>query len=284
MTAEARLILGDAAIELRSLAPASVDMTYMDPPFGTEVVWRGNAGSFNDRWRDSTASAEGWARLNLHCPAGAAVVLAAACVTDQRAYIGAMSGIILGVHRVLKRTGTLWLHFDDTAGALLRLLCTAIFGSSMEVGTLVWRRTRGGHANAKGFGRIHDTIACYARSDAALWRLWRLGTIGGDPCSPNWQYRFAAFAASEPMGPNTKERVGYPTQKPAALLEELIGAATLPGNLVLDATCGSGTSLVAARNLGRRAIGIDCSSDAIATARNRLAVPAQSAFQFGGAA
>lgn len=262
---------GDAAAVMREkIASRSVDMVYSDPPFGNEQVWKGKAGSFDDRWDASDASRRGWHALQQHSPA--ASVAAAACRGDKKTlgYIGAMAGIILEIHRVLKPTGTLWLHFDDTMGAELRLLCDVVFGPQNAAGTLVWKRTEGGKGNAKGFGRVHDTIACYARTRAAFWRLWRIGTIGGDPISPDWHSRFDDFAAAAPLGSGDSERVGYPTQKPVALLTEMIKAATLKGDMVLDPTCGSGTTLVAALKLDCRAIGIDQSPDAIKAARSRL--------------
>jgi DNA modification methylase len=262
---------GDAVAVMREkIALRSIDMVYSDPPFGNEQVWTGKAGSFDDRWDASDASRRGWHALQQHSPA--ANLAALACHGDKKtlAYIGAMAGIIIEVHRVLKPTGTLWLHFDDTMGAELRLLCDVVFGPQNAVGTLVWKRSDGGKGNANKFGRVHDTIACYARTRAAFWRLWRIGTIGGDPLSPDWNTRFDDFAAAQPLGAGDSERVGYPTQKPVALLTELIKAATLEGDTILDPTCGSGTTLVAALNLGCRAIGIDQSSDAIAAAGKRL--------------
>lgn len=265
------LHLGDAAAVMREkIASRSVDMVYSDPPFGNEQVWKGKAGSFDDRWDASDASRRGWHALQQHSPA--ASVAAAASRGDKKTlgYIGAMAGIILEVHRVLKPTGTLWLHFDDTMGAELRLLCDVAFGPLNAAGTLVWKRAHGGKGNAKGWGRVHDTIACYARTRAAFWRLWRIGTLGGDPLSPGWHCRFDDFATAAPLGSGDAERVGYPTQKPVALLTELIGAATLKGDTVLDPTCGSGTTLVAALKLDRRAIGIDQSPGAIKAARSRI--------------
>ncbi|RWO29601.1 MAG: site-specific DNA-methyltransferase [Mesorhizobium sp.] len=279
-----RLLLGPAADVLRTeIADASADMVYSDPPFGNEKVWTGKAGSFDDRWEWSAASSAGWAALQRHSPAGLALLAAVARTKSARAYLGVMAGIVVELRRVLKLTGTLWLHFDDTMGAELRLLCDAVFGPENAIGTLVWVRTLGGHGNVKGFGRIHDTIACYGRSRAAKWRLWRIGTLDGDPITGEGFGRFDDFAVAAPLGPTDKERVGYPTQKPIALLEELIRAATLPGNVVLDPTCGSGTALVAATRLQRKSIGIDISQDALTAASARLTGPAtaQPSFDFG---
>lgn len=260
---------GDAASVLRDkIAERSIDMIYSDPPFGNRQEWKGKRGSFSDTWRESDGTRYGWDALRSLNPDAAALFNALTHHPSDRAYIGMMAGMLIECRRVLKLTGTLWLHFDDTMGAELRILCDAIFGPALSVGTLVWKRS---HSHeAKGVGRIHDTIACYARSRAALWRLWRLGTVGGDPVVPEWSPRFDDFAAAPPLSAGDGERIGYPTQKPVALLEELIKAATLRGDTVLDPTCGSGTSLVAAGRMGRLAIGIDASADAIAVTRERL--------------
>src|SRR5690606_28484703 len=119
-------------------------------------------------------SSEGWAALKQHCATGAALLATVANTAKARAYLGVMAGMLVELRRILKPTGTLWLHFDDTFGAELRLLCDVVFGPMVALGTLVWKRTNGGHANANSFGRIHDTIACYGRSRASAWRLWRI--------------------------------------------------------------------------------------------------------------
>jgi len=257
------------------VAERSVDMIYADPPFGNEQVWSGRSGSFDDRWSDRAPSQASWERLRAHNVAGAAVLEVATASAAARSYLGAMADILVASHRCLKPTGTFWLHFDDTMGAHLRLLCDVVFGPQLAIGTLFWKRTLGGHANAKSFGRVHDTIACYGRTEAARWRLWRIGTLGGDPFGSGFN-RFHDFADAAPLNTGSNERVGYPTQKPVDLLVEIIRAATRPGDLVVDPTCGSGTTLVAAMKTGRRAIGIDQSADAIAAARKRISGPSTS--------
>lgn len=258
----ALLLHGEAPTVLAALPACSIDMAYCDPPFGNEQEWRGRAGSFSDRWRTTEASDAGWKALCELNPVGMEVFLACALPPQNMAYLGMMAGIMVAVRRVLKPRGSLWMHFDDTMGAYLRLLGQSTFGMNSESGTLIWKRTFGGHANAKSFGRVHDTIACFARS----------------PCCPLWGSRFDDFARAAPLAPGSKERIGYPTQKPIALLAELITIATRPGDIVVDPTCGSGTTLVAAQQLGRRAIGIDISNDALSTARARLGSSMQESF------
>ena len=253
------LHLGAAATVLRTLPRASVDMVYADPPFGNKQDWTGKAGSFTDKWSENEASAAGWARLRRHSPAGAALMAACCPTATHRGYLGTMADILLGCRRVLRFDGSLWLHFDDTMGAHLRVLLDVVFGPARALGLLIWKRRAGGGMRSKAAPRVHDTIAVYGRTRAARRKHARIGMV---PQSLILDVALPAGAG---------ERVGYPTQKPVALLGMFIKAGTWPGETVLDPTCGSGTTLVAATELSRRAIGIDLSPDAIRTAEMRLA-------------
>lgn len=277
MKPRARLILGDATRSLREeIATGAIDMVYADPPFGNEQVWTGGAGSFSDRWDWSEDASRGWMSLRSHAPAGAAVLDACGLSRPALAYIGVMAGIMIECHRALKPTGSLWLHHDDVSGAHLRILGDAIFGPDNALGTVIWKRAD--HHLAKNrFGRVHDTIAVWARTRVARWRLWRTRDrelVCGDPIGEGICVQ---GILDDRLNAASSERVGYPTQKPVALIERFIRAATLPGDTVLDPTCGSGTTLVAALNLGRQAVGIDRSEDAITAARARTQPPAPKA-------
>jgi DNA modification methylase len=250
------------------VATGSIDLVYADPPYGNGKQWVGTAGRFSDRHRDSGASRDGWATLAAHAPQGVELIRIVARTEQRRAYLGVMAGILLEVRRVMKFTATLWLQFDDVMGAELRLLCDVVFGAQNAIGLVFWKRTSA-HSNARCFGRTKDTIAVYGRSRAARWRLARLKSdlVHGDPCTGAW----VEGLIEERLTATSNERVGYPTQKPVALLERIVLAASLPGGVVLDPTCGSATTLVAAIGLNRSAVGIDISEDALAVARERLA-------------
>lgn len=266
-----RLILGEAVAVMASMPAASIDMVYADPPFGNRQVWTGPAGSFDDRWTASDGLS-GWTALREHSQDGYDLMRAVAASQTAQGYLGFMAGLILAARRLLRPTGTLWLHFDDTMGAPLRILCDVIFGPEQAAGCVTWRRTSGGHNSSKSFGRSHDTIACFCRTRVSRWRLWRgdRSLIVGEPISG----LMVEALLDESLNARSKERVGYPTQKPIALIQRFISAATLPGDVVLDPTCGSGTTGIAAMRLGRRAICIDRSEDAISAARNRIAAEA----------
>jgi site-specific DNA-methyltransferase (adenine-specific) len=266
------VLQGDAVTVLREqIAPRSIDMIYSDPPFGNEQIWTGVAGTFSDKWRWSEQSAKGWERLRQHSAIGVDLMAAATPTAKGRAYIGMMAGLLLSCHDALKLTGSLWLHFDDTMGAHLRLLGDVIFGPENQIGTVVWKRGRGKNS-CRHFGRNHDTIACFGRSRAARAKLWRIGSrdlVHGGFDHPV----YVDALLDDLLGAGAKERVGYPTQKPIALIRRFILAATVRGDVVLDPTCGSGTSLVAALQEGRIAIGIDVSEAAVTVARERTRPP-----------
>lgn len=270
----ARLLHGDAATVIsEQIAPRCIDMIYSDPPFGNEQIWTGKAGSFSDKWKWSEQSADGWQRLREQSEAGADLMASITGNPKARAYIGMMAGLLLSCRDALKLTGTLWLHFDDTMGAHLRVLGDVIFGPENQIGTVIWKRTRGKN-NAKGFGRSHDTIACFGRSRASRAKLWRVGSrevVHGGFDHPV----FVDGLLDDLLASSAKERVDYPTQKPLALVRRFILAATVRGDVVLDPTCGSGTTLVAAAQEGRAAIGIDISDDALTACRSRLEPPRQ---------
>lgn len=265
----ATLFHGNAATVIREcIAPNSVDMVYCDPPFGNEQIWTGAAGSFSDKWEWSDLSADGWRSLREHNPVGADLMAAITPWPKGRAYIGMMAGLLVAVHAAMSKRGTLWLHFDDTMGAHLRVLGDVVFGPENQFGTIIWKRSTGSKT-AKAFARVHDTITCFGRSRAARARLSR---IGGEFTSGGWDRPVTVEGYVEDrLAAGAAERVGYPTQKPTSLIRRFIKCGSLIGDTILDPTCGSGTALVAARSCSRRAIGIDVSNDALSAARKRLA-------------
>lgn len=263
----ADLIHGDALAILPGIAARCVDLVYLDPPYGNQQVWTGKAGSFSDKWKWTPEVARELIRLRTEYPVAADLIDVAAVPQDLKAYLVFMARLLIACRRCLRLTGSLWLQCDDTAGAYLHVIGATIFRPDHVLGQVIWKRTSA-RSSTRNFARVHDTIHAFARSRAAHYRLARCSQelAAGDPIDG---MQVGGFV-DERMGSVATERVGYPTQKPVALLEPIIRTATLPGDLVLDPVCGSGTTLVAARSLGRPAIGIDRSEDAINAARRRL--------------
>ncbi len=271
----ADILHGNAAAVLASkITPKSIDMIYADPPFFTQAEWTGPAGSFDDRW---TWDADAERRTAMDT--AKAVLMFAGGETPLAAYMLAMSEMIAACRAALRDTGTFWLHCDDTASAYLRIICDLHFGPRRLWGISVWQRSNANNAVGRKYGRIHDTIIVYVASGAALARL--IPTLEIDASEVRWT---EIDGVSAPMiniffdvrlAAGSKERVGYPTQKPIALIKQFIEIGSLPGDTVLDPCCGSGTTLVAAQETGRRAVGIDQSADAVSTAARRIAQPAQ---------
>jgi site-specific DNA-methyltransferase (adenine-specific) len=254
-----KIILGETATELAKLAARSVDVVYWDPPFGNQQDWTGKAGSFSDRWGWDEAAA---ARHSSLGGLGVALcTIGAAQSPAMRGYMMFMAEALVAVRRVMALHAVLFLHCDDTAGDYLRIACDMIFGAEHGLGKLIWKRTTA-HADANNWGRVHDTIHVIARHRrGAEARAWRFESI--------------ADVLTERLASTSAERVGYPTQKPVALIERLIASAARRGEVLLDPMCGSGTALVAARRRGLGFIGIDRNPDAVALARERTAPPQQ---------
>lgn len=225
-----------------TLDDASIDLFYADPPFNTGQTQTGRAGAYQDAWPD-TAAWVAWLRERL-------------IATLPR----------------LKATGSLLLHVDWRTSHHARLLLDDLLGPDRFVNHLVWSYGLGG-SSPRRFARKHDDILWYCIDPALYW--FELPQVPATSRRMAGQLKKATDVIDIPAINNmAAERTGYPTQKPLALLELLIGACCPPGGLVVDPCCGSGTTLVAARHLGRRALGGDRNPQAVAIAGHRL-TPAQ---------
>lgn len=193
-------------------------------------------------------------------------------------------------HSLLAPEGTLVLHCDWRTSARARLMLDAIFGEDRFLGEIIWHYTGGGRAT-RYFSRKHDTLFHYAKSDKWYFNPDAVRV----PYAPTSGYAKKGIVSKagkqytpHPKGtppddvwhmpiinPLAAERLGYPTQKPEALLERLILACTRPGDLLADFFCGSGTTLAVAQRLGRAWLGADQSPLAVATTLERLANPQQ---------
>lgn len=222
-----------------TLADASVDLVYADPPFNTGQTQSGRAGAYEDAW-PTTADWVDWLRERL------AATL-----------------------RKIAPTGSILLHLDWRTSHYARLLLDDLLGPDRFVNHLVWSYGLGG-SSPRRFARKHDDILWYCLDPDRYW--FEPPMVPATSRRMAGQLKKATDVIDIPAINNmASERTGYPTQKPLALLELLIGACCPPGGLVADPCCGSGTTLVAAAGLGRRAVGGDRSAQAVDTARGRLA-------------
>jgi site-specific DNA-methyltransferase (adenine-specific) len=246
---------GDCLALLMDLPMESVDLVYLDPPFFSGRDF----GTFDDRWKGGMSE-----------------------------YLAFMRERLVQLHRVLKPTGSLYLHCDDSAAAYLRVALDDIFGvpegddaswSGLQ-NVIAWKRTSAhSSANQRGYGKVTDTIFFYVKGPTHTWNspMIRAGSPATDRSDDGWAVLFGhelvpvgdVWTDIGVLNNQSKERTGYQTQKPVALLERILAASSNPGDVVLDPFCGSGTTVEAAERLGRRWIGMDTSAEAVAIARRR---------------
>ncbi|MCL2744783.1 MAG: hypothetical protein FWE67_13120 [Planctomycetaceae bacterium] len=259
---QSQIILGDNLEVLKKFPSESADLCYIDPPFFSnrnyEVIWGedddGEVRSFKDRWSGGI---------------------------DK--YIEWLYERVEQIHRVLKPTGSFYLHCDWHANAYIRVyILDKLFGKKNFVNEIIWRYSSGG-ASKKFYSRNHDTIYFYAKSKKYVFNPQEIMVQRTDEVlrriksgNPNATRAETIDKLPEDIfdiqyiNAMAKERIGYPTQKPEALLERIIKASSNEGDVVLDAFCGGGTTCAVARKLNRRFIGIDQSVRAVKVTQARL--------------
>ena len=235
---------GDCLRLAPSLPEGSVDLVYMDPPFATGRTHSGRSGcSFEDHWQGPV---------------------------DWSVF---MRPRLEAVLRTLAPSGAILFHCDWRTCHHARLMLDELLGEEHFQNHLIWRYGLGG-SSPRRFARKHDDILYYTRS-ATNWYF-------DPPMVPATSNRMKGMMKKSTdvldvpaINNMSGERNGWPTQKPLALLELLVGACCPPGGLVLDPMCGSGTTLEAAGNLGRRSVGFDRLPEALEVAERRLGVAAR---------
>ncbi len=277
----------------------SVDLIYLDPPFNSKRLYNAFIGgaqwvAFDDTWR--WYEAVGDFHEVVSQPKYAPVLEGLRMMLGegpQLAYLSYMANRLLECHRVLKDTGSIYLHCDPAMSHYLKAIMDGVFGNSNFRNEIVWIYKRmGSSSKQQHFSKCHDVILSYSKSrrftfnvnavrlpysEASLDRQgYRKTSLGrthptSGVCELNDDGRFPEDWWNIPIiRPNAKERVGYPTQKPIALLERIIKASSNEGDLVLDPFCGCGTTIHAAQNLGRRWTGIDVCVNACKVVERRL--------------
>jgi site-specific DNA-methyltransferase (adenine-specific) len=271
------LLNGDCLQELNSIPEESIDLIYLDPPFFTQRTHKlknkkgDKTFSFNDEWE------------------------------SIEAYVNFIKVRLVVLKKKLKPAGSLFLHCDKAASHYLKIALDQIFGMDQFRSEIVWSYKRWANSK-KGLLNNHQIIFFYSKSnefkfntvfekysittnvDQIVQKRTRddrnksvykkdlrtgqpdlVSSKDGVPLGDVWSIPF--------LNPKARERVSYPTQKPILLIEKILEIATDKGDVVLDPFCGSGTTLVTAKMMGRHFIGIDVSQDALSLTKQRLENP-----------
>ncbi len=279
VTKSGRLFHGDNVEVMRALLPelrGRVMLAYLDPPFLTGRVHKAIVkGKTLDDRREDAAFDDRW--------------------SDRAAYLDSLYARIVLLRELLAPEGSMVLHVDPKTSHYLKVMCDEVFGEDAFASEIVWRYRRW-PSKTPNFQRVHDVLLRYRKDPKAPPRFQQLYEPLAASTLATWGTgkqravvsatgRRARSSTTEtpsqgvPMGdvwdigvlaPVSKERTGYPTQKPEALLHRIVSALTFEGDLVLDPYSGSGTTLSVAGKLGRQYVGIDASDVAIRTASARL--------------
>ena len=320
-----RLYFGDCLDVMREDIPdESVDLIYLDPPFNSKRLYNAFIGgaqwvAFDDTWRWSEAVDDFHEVASQ--PALARTMEGLRPILGEGAnlaYLSYMANRLVECRRVLKSTGSIYLHCDPTFSHYLKIVMDGIFEPRRFLNEVVWHY-KSFHGNVKRYyARKHDTLLMYTKSskwkfnrqweedntntiDFERWRdylvegryiyaanmpeqdsrftrylrRW-IGENGREPGPDDMVYEVQGQALDtvwdiKPIDPKDKsERLGYPTQKPLALLERIIKASSNQGDVVLDPFCGCGTTIEAAQRLDRRWIGIDICVNACKVIERRI--------------
>ena len=357
-----QLYFGDNLSVLREHIPdESVDLIYLDPPFNSNatynVLFKERSGedsaaqitAFDDTWHWTIDSERAYQEVVTDGPDKLGKLLQAMRdflgQNDMMAYLTMMAQRLAELHRVLKPTGSIYLHCDPTASHYLKMMMDAVFGHDRFTNEVTWRRY-GAHNDvgqgSRHFGRIHDILLLYNKGDSVIWNQGFVpledsyvkstyrhvdketgrrftttpltGPGGAEKGNPvfEWNGHTRAWRYSKEtmqrlhdedrlyysrtgyprqklyleeskgvpvqdiwsdipsLSGAHKERLGYPTQKPEALLERIINASSNEGDVVLDPFCGCGTAVAVAERLKRRWIGIDVTHVSISLMKHRL--------------
>ena len=234
-----QVVLGDNLDVLGGVPDGLADLVYADPPFGTGRDF----GEFDDRWEDLDG------------------------------YLDYMRPRLVECRRVVADAGSFWLHCDPRVSHYLKVMCDDIFGRRWFRNEVVWWYYNVPINEQGRFGWKHDVLLYYAGEGRVFRQVrvpYQAGMSGFDRFRHPDGRRLGDVWPVPSINNMAEERVGYPTQKPLALLERIIMCSSREDSLVADPFCGSGTALVAAKRLGRRWFGCDISGEAVRVARERL--------------
>jgi site-specific DNA-methyltransferase (adenine-specific) len=355
------LYYGDNLTILRNHVDSdSVDLIYLDPPFKSNqdynILFAERDGSrsaaqiraFEDTWQWDSVAVAAYEEIVEAGGRVSEVMQALRMIlgsSDMLAYLSMMAPRLVELQRVLKPTGSIYLHCDPTASHYLKIVMDSVFGPENLRSEIIWKRTSA-HANATvNYAAVHDVILFYSKTENAIWnrgyqpydpeyvaehfvhkdedgRVFRRVDLRNPAYRPNLVYEYKGYKPHpngwliskekmeqldregklffpkkgtagrirkklyldespgtpvtdlwtdiKPIHASAAERLGYPTQKPEALLQRIIQASSNKGDVVLDPFCGCGTAIAAAQRLERQWVGIDITHLAIALIKNRL--------------
>ena len=292
---------GDNLEGMQKLPDECIDLIYLDPPFNSKKQWSGvvewrdkmttvafkDAWSLNQikqTWFDLIQSKEEYQPLR-----EVAEAVRATAGVNAYAYILYMAIRLIEMKRILKGTGSIYYHCDAVMSHSVKLMMDSVFGMQNFRNEIVWsyRRWAG---KARKFQQMHDVILFYTKTDDYVWTAPMEEKAEGTPKYKRWNaqdesgvwrtYSDKSVVVNKTnmrdvweisrLQSSAKERLGYPTQKPEALLERIILASTNEGDVVLDPFAGSGTTCAIAEILNRRRIGMDLNREAADISTKRL--------------
>ncbi|WP_423908035.1 DNA methyltransferase [Candidatus Spongiihabitans sp.] len=287
-----KLYVADNLDVLHGMNSNMVDLIYLDPPFNSKRMYSAPIGTakgvveagFHDIWNwDDDVDIRLESFLDGHPELFTYIDLVGEIHGPaMKAYLTFMAQRIIEMHRVLKDTGSLYLHCDPTASHYLKIILDWVFGKDNFRNEIIWSYQTGG-VSKKWFGKKHDIIFLYTKTDDYFIDLSRVkekrtdevlrrlntGSENATRAKDTERLPFDVWNI-QALNAMSKERTGYPTQKPLKLLNRIIEASSNPGDLVMDPFCGCATTCVAAQNLRRKWIGIDVSDVAVDLVATRL--------------
>lgn len=269
LPAPGAIVHGEALAVLRTLPDRCAALVYVDPPF--------NTGASRNAVRTSVSADPDGDRLGFAGRRYRSAVQRGAAYTDRfDDYVGWLRPRLEQSRRILSERGTLYLHVDPRESHYCKVLLDELFGRACFLNEIVWAYDYGGRSTRRWSWK-HDVILVYAR-DARRYHFDASAVDRIPYMAPALQTPERAAAGKLPTDvwwntivPTTsRERTGYPTQKPLAILRRIVTASSQPSDLVVDWCAGSGTTGAAARELGRRYLLVDQSESAVAVMMRRL--------------